>query len=240
MGKQWFAHWEHVFKLDPDREISDEDLDLICMSGTDAIIVGGSSGVTFENTVDLLARVRRYSVDCVLEVSTMDGAVPGFDGYFVPFVLNTEQSEWMMLKQVEGLQAYGHFVPWEVTAASGYLVLNDDCTAAKVSGSKAPQSTQEVLPYVWLADRLLHIPLIYVEYSGMFGDMKLLGRIASEVEEAHLFYGGGIDNAEKAAMAAQHVDTVVVGNIIYHNVEQALSTVEAVKTVFAEKTKLVK
>ena len=231
MDSQWFSQWEHVFKLDPDREISEEHLELICMSGTDAIIVGGSSGVTYENTVDLLSRIRRYSVDCVLEVSTMDGAVPGFDGYFVPFVLNTKQADYLMLNQLEGLQTYGHFVPWHMTAASGYIVLNEESTAAKVSGAEASLSTQEVLPYVWMADRLLRLPLLYLEYSGTFGDMNLLRRIASEVEKARLFYGGGIDCADRASEAAKYAHTVVVGNIVYSNIEAALETVQAVKSI---------
>lgn len=235
MNYDWFSQWQHVFKLDPDREISDDDLDAICMSGTDAIIIGGSSGVTFDNTIDLLARVRRYSVDCVLEVSTMDGAVPGFDGYFIPFVMNTKDPEWLMLKQLEGLQNYGIFVPWEVTAASGYIVLNEQSTAAKVSGAKAPDSAQDILPYVWMADRLLHLPLVYIEYSGTFGDMGTLSKISSEINHARLFYGGGITDADKAAQVAQYADTVVVGNVIYDNIDAALSTVEAVKNVHAEK-----
>ena len=149
-----------------------------------------------------MARIRRYSVDCVLEVSTMDGAVPGFDGYFVPFVLNTKRADYLMLNQLEGLQTYGHFVPWQMTAASGYIVLNEESTAAQVSGADASLSTQEVLPYVWMADRLLRLPLLYIEYSGTFGDMNVLRRIASEVQQARLFYGGGIDGAERASEAA--------------------------------------
>lgn len=84
--------WKHVFKLDPDKELDDEALDAVCMSGTDAIMVGGSSGVTYENTVDLLSRVRRYEVPCVLEVSDLEAVVPGFDLYMIPMVLNTTDS----------------------------------------------------------------------------------------------------------------------------------------------------
>lgn len=82
-GQEAFAlhlqleQWRHVFKLDPDRELSDEALERICLSGTDAVMVGGSSGVTFDNTVDLLARIRRYEVPCVLEVSEQEAIVPG-------------------------------------------------------------------------------------------------------------------------------------------------------------------
>ena len=38
--------WRHVFKLDPKKKISDEELEHVCESGTDAIIVGGTDGVT--------------------------------------------------------------------------------------------------------------------------------------------------------------------------------------------------
>ena len=40
-----YLTWRHVFKLDPNKEISDRDLELLCESGTDAIIVGGTDGV---------------------------------------------------------------------------------------------------------------------------------------------------------------------------------------------------
>ncbi|MGV2644590.1 geranylgeranylglyceryl/heptaprenylglyceryl phosphate synthase, partial [Clostridium perfringens] len=65
--KEMIQSWRHVFKLDPDKEIDDETLDVVCLSGTDAIMVGGSPGVTYENTVDLLSRVRRYELPCVQE-----------------------------------------------------------------------------------------------------------------------------------------------------------------------------
>lgn len=217
-----------MFKLDPEREISDEALDQICTSGTDAIIVGGSSGVTFENTVDLMARIRRYSVDCALEVSTLEGAVPGFDGYFVPLVLNTSQAEWITGRQTEGLLEYGSFVPWEETAAQGYIILNAEATAAKVTGAQTELTEAELIAHVRMADRLMRLPVIYLEYSGRFGDMQLVKRARATAVQARLFYGGGIDTAEKARQAAESAHTVVVGNVIYNDLVAALSTVAAV------------
>jgi len=229
MNGEWFSQWRHVFKLDPEREISDEDLDAICMSGTDAIIVGGSSGVTFDNTVELMSRIRRYEVDCALEVSTLEGAVPGFDGYFVPLVLNTSRAEWINGKQTEGLVEYGTFVPWEGTAAQGYIILNKEATAAKVTEAHTELSEQEVIAHVQMADRLMRLPIVYLEYSGSFGSMSYVKQARNVIHQAKLFYGGGIDSAEKAKEAAQYAHTVVVGNIIYSDLSAALSTVDAVK-----------
>ena len=45
--------WKHIFKLDPAKSISDNDLDAICMSKTDAIIIGGTDGVTEDNVIQL-------------------------------------------------------------------------------------------------------------------------------------------------------------------------------------------
>lgn len=77
-----FQEWRHVFKLDPSKEISDEDLEAVCESGTDGIIIGGSDGITLDNTLHLLARVRRYSITCALEVSNIEAITPGFDYFF--------------------------------------------------------------------------------------------------------------------------------------------------------------
>lgn len=231
MDGAWYTGWRHVFKLDPDREISDEALEAVCMSGTDAIMVGGSSGITYDNTVDLMSRVRRYAVDCVLEVTSLEAAVPGFDNYLVPLVLNAERAEWLIGRQTAALQEFGHLIPWDITVGEGYLIMNGDATAAVVSGANANLSQDEAIAYVQAADRLLRLPIIYIEYSGTFGDMTLVRRASEIVSQAHVIYGGGIDGPDKAAEAARAAHTVVVGNIVYDNLDAALATVQAVKAV---------
>ncbi|MFD2116941.1 heptaprenylglyceryl phosphate synthase [Paenibacillus yanchengensis] len=224
----WYSHWRHAFKLDPDKQLTEEALEQICMSGTDAIIVGGSSGVTFENIVDLLSRIRRFEVDCALEVSTLEAAVPGFDGYFVPLVLNTADATWINGKHTAGLIEYGRFVPWHITAAQGYIVLHEQSTVAKLTQAETQLSKEQVVAHVQMADRLMRLPIIYIEYSGTFGEMEIVSTVQKTVTEAQLFYGGGIDSVDKAKKAAQFADTVVVGNVVYTDLPAALATVEAV------------
>lgn len=221
--------WRHVFKLDPDREITDEALDLVCMSGTDAIIVGGSSGITYDNTVDLMSRVRRYELPCVLEVSDLEAVVPGFDGYLIPMVLNATDSKWMIGHHQQAIERFGYLIPWDLLIAEGYIVLNADSTVARLTGADTELTTGAVVAYAQAAERLLNLPIVYMEYSGTFGDMELVGETHRQLDRAHLIYGGGIDNPEKAAQASEVADTVVVGNIVYSDMKKALETVQAVK-----------
>lgn len=234
MLPSFYSNWKHVFKLDPDRVIDDAALEALCTSGTDAILVGGSSGVTFDNTVDLMSRIRRYEVSCAFELSDAACGVPGFDGYFIPSVINTKKTEWLIGHHVEALRDFGHLLPWESIVGEAYLVLNPDSTVARLTGAEANMSSSEAIAYCQVADRLWNIPVLYIEYSGTFGDMELLKRIKDGLRQAHLIYGGGINSPERAAEAAQSADTVVVGNVIYENLDAALATVSAVKSSIKE------
>jgi putative glycerol-1-phosphate prenyltransferase len=218
--------WRHVFKLDPDKEISEEALERICLSGTDGIMVGGSSGVTFENTVDLLARIRRYETPCVLEVSNPDAIVPGFDLFFIPFVLNARDPKWIFEQHHAALQDYGALMNWEEIIPEGYVILNQEATAAQLTQANTQLDARGVAAYARMAERMLRMPIFYMEYSGTFGDMALVRSTRQVLKgDTQLFYGGGISNLEQAVQAAEAADTIVVGNIIYTNLERALETV---------------
>ncbi|PUA34583.1 heptaprenylglyceryl phosphate synthase [Paenibacillus elgii] len=220
--------WKHVFKLDPDREIGDEALERICLSGTDAVMVGGSSGVTFDNTVDLLARIRRYEVPCVLEVSDMEAIVPGFDLFMIPIVLNAGDTQWIVGRHQQALKEYGAILDWDELVPEGYIILNGDSTAARLTEADVRLDAKDVEAYARIADRLFRCPIVYLEYSGVFGDMELVGRVKGLLSQARLFYGGDIDSPEKAREAAKAAHTVVVGNAVYDDLERALATVPAV------------
>lgn len=226
---QMIMPWRHVFKLDPDKEISDEALDAVCMSGTDAVMVGGSSGVTFDNTVELLSRIRRYEVPCVLEVSDLEAIVPGFDLYMIPMVLNASDSAWLVGHHQRAVEEYGYMIPWELLVPEGYIVLNADSTVARLTGAQTELDAAGAAAYAQVADKLMSLPVVYVEYSGTFGDMETVRHIHRSLNGAKLFYGGGIKDADSARQAADVCDTIVVGNAVYEDLKQALLTVKAVK-----------
>jgi putative glycerol-1-phosphate prenyltransferase len=223
--------WKHIFKLDPNKEISDHDLEKICESGTDAVMVGGSDGITEDNVLHLLARIRRYSVPCILEVSTIDSITPGYDFYFVPTVLNSQDRKWIVDLQHEALLEFGDIMNWDEIIAEGYCVLNADSKVAQLTNAKTDLSEEEVIAYARMADKLFNLPIFYLEYSGVYGDPKVVGKVKSILETTRLFYGGGIQSIEQAKEMARASHTVVIGNFIYENLKEALKTVEAVKGI---------
>lgn len=127
--------WRHVFKLDPDKAISDEAIHALCHSGTDAIFVGGTTNITYENTKSLLERLQPYSLPLILEVSSLDAIVAGFHGYFLPLVLNAGSEEWIFSPFIQGLKEYGSFIQWEEVFTEGYVVCNPDSSVAQLTRS---------------------------------------------------------------------------------------------------------
>lgn len=227
--------WRHVFKLDPAKEITDKEIELLAESGTDAIIVGGSDGVTLDNVLDLLVRIRRFAVPLALEVSTVESLTPGFDYYFIPTVLNSTKAAWINGVHHGALREYGHMMDWDEVIPEGYCIINPACKAAKLTGVTEVPDVEDVVAYARMAEHLFKLPVFYVEYSGQYGDPKLVQAAANVLNNTQLFYGGGITNADEAKEMAEIANTVVVGNIIYDNLQAALSTVNAVKLVALSK-----
>lgn len=230
-----YKSWTHVFKLDPNRPIGDEDLEKICESGTDAVIVGGTDGVTLDNTLNLLSRIRQYSVDCALEVSDLEAVTPGFDLYFVPTVLNSGETNWIVGHQQEALKAFGDTLDWDEIIAEGYVVLNPNAKVAKLTKANTNLDTEDVIAYAQLADRLFSLPIVYLEYSGAYGSPEIVKRVKNNLSKARLFYGGGITSLEQAREMAEFADVVIVGNLIYADLKTALKTVKAVHEINDQK-----
>ncbi|WML29112.1 heptaprenylglyceryl phosphate synthase [Neobacillus sp. OS1-32] len=223
------SKWRHVFKLDPNKEISDEKLELLCESGTDAILVGGTDGVTLDQVLHLMARIRRYTVPCVLEVSSIETVTPGFDLYFIPTVLNTSDPKWVTGLHHQAVKAYGEIMNWDEIIMEGYCILNENCKAALLTAANSNLAADDIKAYAMMAEKMFHLPIFYLEYSGKYGDPGLVAEVKKTLESTTLFYGGGISTFEQATEMAKHADVIVVGNAIYENFSNALETVQAIR-----------
>ncbi|SEU05813.1 putative glycerol-1-phosphate prenyltransferase [Salinibacillus kushneri] len=220
--------WNHVFKLDPNKEISDDSLEKVCESGTDAIVVGGTDGVTLDNVLQILARVRRHSVPCVLEISNTESLTPGFDYYFIPSVLNSQDKKWFMDLHHQAVKEYGDIMNWDEIFMEGYCMVNPESKAFQYTHSTSLKD-EDVIAYAQMTEKMFRFPFFYLEYSGTYGDPKLVERVKQKLDQTLLIYGGGIYKAKQAKEMAQFADIVVVGNAIYEDLSNALKTVKAVK-----------
>nr|WP_114570591.1 heptaprenylglyceryl phosphate synthase [Exiguobacterium flavidum] len=224
-----YNEWRHVFKLDPAKEIDEDALKRIATSGTDAIIVGGTDDITLDATLDLLMRLRRYAVAVALEVSELKAATMGFDAYLAPSVLNSGKLEYVVGKQVEALEEVGHMLAHADLVGEGYIVLNPEAKVARLTEAKVLTETDQITAYAQLADSVFRLPVVYLEYSGVYGDPEVVRQVKGVLRQARLFYGGGIDSAERAREMGKYADTIVVGNVIYDDLEAALATVAAAR-----------
>jgi phosphoglycerol geranylgeranyltransferase len=223
--------WVHVTKLDPDRQLKPADIDTIAASGTDALMLSGTLNVTAENLAMLQKQVKVYDLPLVMEPAGPDAVLrQGIDYVFVPSVMNTTDVVWIVGQHQAWVRQQQEKIPWDSIVPEAYIVLNPDSSVSKVTKSVCDLKPDEVAAYVTVADRYFHFPIVYIEYSGTFGNPAVVKAASEAIDRSILYYGGGINSAEKAAEMSKYADTIVVGNAIYDQGAAVLkATVDAIQ-----------
>lgn len=216
--------WRHVFKLDPAKPISDTDLEALCMSDTDAIVIGGADNMTEDDVLHLMSRVRRYPLPLALEISNIESTVPGFDFYFVPSILNSKDVQYHNGHLHEILKTYGHMIHFEEMIFEGYVVRNPESKVAKYTKAKAQLSIEDIEAYAQMANEMYRFPVFYLDYSGTQGQIEELRAAQALLSTTQLFYGGDLDSFETAKNIADIADTLVVGDLVYEDIKKAIKT----------------
>jgi len=235
MQRPW-DDWDHVLKVDPDKELVDgETYADVVTCGTDAIEVGGTTGVTEEKMADVVEACAEYDVPLYVEPSNPANVVyrGGVDGYLVPVVLNAGDIAWVTGVQKEWVRIDDD-IDWGRTFTEGYVVLNPESAAATLTQSDCDLDPADVAAYAEVGEQMLGQEILYTEYSGTFGDPDVVAAAADALEEATLFYGGGIHDYESANTMAEHADTVIVGDLVHEaGVDAVTETVEGAKDATA-------
>jgi phosphoglycerol geranylgeranyltransferase len=223
--------WVHVTKLDPDKQLKAGDIEAIAASGTDALMLSGTLNVTQENLSALLKEVKAYNLPLVMEPAGPEAVLTqGIDYVFVPSVMNTTDVTWIVGKHKAWVQMQKGKIPWEFIVPEAYIVLNPASSVGKVTRSICDLKPEEVAAYTTVADHYFHFPIVYIEYSGTFGNPEVVKAASEAVDKSVLYYGGGINSAEKAAQMGKYADTIVVGNAVYDQGAAVLkATVDAVQ-----------
>jgi putative glycerol-1-phosphate prenyltransferase len=230
---QPWRKWRHVVKLDPDRDLPEDLFAALATSGTDAVFIGGTQGITYGKVDELLRRLRQSAPDLPVwqEISESDAVVEDMDGYAVPVVLNSGSPKWLIGAHTQAMMRYRPLIDWSHVLVEGYVVLNGDAAVAKLTEANTELSIEEAVSYAVTGEALFSLQAIYLEYSGTYGDPALVAEVCCELRGAHVFYGGGIDNYDKAVEMARHVDTIIVGNALYeaNGIDVLRETVRAVR-----------
>jgi phosphoglycerol geranylgeranyltransferase len=223
--------WVHVTKLDPDKQLKAGDIDAIAASGTDALMLSGTLNVTQENLAMLQKQVKHYDLPLVMEPAGPEAVLmQGIDYVFVPSVMNTSDVLWIVGKHRAWVQMQKGRIPWDRIVPEAYIVLNPDSSVAAVTKAQCALSAEEVAAYTAIADHYFHFPIVYIEYSGRYGDPGIVREAAAAIDQSILYYGGGINSAEKAAEMSRFADTIVVGNAVYDQGAAVLkATVDAIQ-----------
>ncbi|MGV8129286.1 MAG: phosphoglycerol geranylgeranyltransferase [Methanolinea sp.] len=221
--------WSHVTKLDPDKHLTPEKITGVVTSGTDALMLSGTLNVTRDNMQELLRQVARYGLPLVVEPAGPEAViVEGVDFLFVPSVLNSQDVRWIVGKHQQWVLQQE--IAWDRVVPEAYIVLNPDSSVGKVTRSTCSLTPDEVAAYALVADHYYHFPIVYIEYSGKYGDPDVVKAVSESLDAAILYYGGGINSAERAAEMARYADTIVVGNAVYdQGIDVLKATVTAVQ-----------
>ena len=222
--------WNHILKLDPDKELPDGvTYGDLCATGTDAIEVGGTTGMTEENMSAVIEACADHDVPLYQEPSSPDVVVDddALDGYLVPTVFNAGSPFWITGAHKEWIRIEGE-LDWERTTTEAYIVLNGEADVATYTQADCDLSAEEVASYAVVAERMFGQEIVYLEYSGTLGDPELVSAASGALEDATLFYGGGIHDYDSAYTMASCSDVIVVGNLVYDDgVDAIRETVEA-------------
>ena len=155
------ADWSHITKLDPDKELSDEVADGIASSGTDAVVVGGTQGVTREKAKEFLSVLDGTAVSVVVEPSNPANVVREGHDLLVPTVLNAGNVDWVVGAHKEWVRA-DDGVDWPSVHPEGYIVLNPDSAVGRVTEADTEIEPEEAAAYATVAERYFGLPIVYI------------------------------------------------------------------------------
>lgn len=236
MAGPW-ADWDHVVKIDPDKTLATgETFADVCRTGTDAIEIGGTTGMTEEKMSAVVEACGEYDVPLYIEPSHSNAVVHSdrLDGYLIPVVFNAGDVAWITGAHKEWVRA-DNGIDWERTYTEAYIVLNSDSSVAEYTQAECDLDSEEVAAYATIAERMFGQPIIYIEYSGTYGDPEIVGTARAALDDATLFYGGGIGDYDAAYEMGSQADTVVVGDLVHDaGVEAVEETVRGAKDAHEE------
>ncbi len=210
----------HLALLDPDKQDSREAGAIAKRmrdAGTDAIMIGGSTGVTNENLGATAVSIKESSGLPTIHFPGGPGAISKYvDSIFFMSMVNSVDPFWIMNAQA-GAAAYIKKLGIE-TISLGYIIVEPGMKVGEVGKADAIKHNEidRAVGYA-IACELFGMDLVYLE-AGSGADKPVPPEMVSAVKKAisiPLLVGGGIRTPEAAKAArTAGADAIVTGTFI--------------------------
>lgn len=210
----------HLALLDPDKQDSSEAAEIalkIKEAGTDAIMIGGSTGVTNENLSATAVSIKNASGLPTIHFPGSPSALSkDVDSIFFMSMVNSKDPFWIVNAQA-GASVYIKKLGIE-TIALGYIIVEPGMKVGEV-GKAEPIRHNEIEKAVGyaLACEMFGMDFVYLE-AGSGADRPVPPEMISAVKKAlsiPLIVGGGIRTPEAAEAAKKAgADAIVTGTFI--------------------------
>lgn len=229
----------HMTLLDPDKQSPEEAARIAAQaakSGSDAIMIGGSTGVTQEKVdATVLAIKAAAHVPTILFPASAANLSRHADALFFMSLLNSRDPRLIVGEQ---RRAAPIVKKWGLeTIPMAYLVVEPGMRAGEVGQAEPiPRSEPAAAVEYALAAQMLGMKLVYLE-AGSGAPEPVPAAMIRSVREAidvPLIVGGGIRTPSTAgAVARAGADIVVTGTVVEHakDGEVLRRIIEAVKAV---------
>lgn len=225
----------HLALLDPDRSTPSEAGEIAfraALAGTDAIMVGGSTGVTPEKTDATVRAIKgRTRVPVILFPSSAHTLSRYADAVYFMSMLNSQDVRLIVGEQRKAARA---IKAWGLeTIPMAYIIVEPGMRAGEIGHAKPipRDDVEEAVGYA-LTAQFLGMQLVYLE-AGSGAPEPVPTKMVSAVKTSlsiPLVVGGGIRTPQSARELAQAgADIVVTGTVLEEDQTRLQSIVDAVK-----------
>ena len=214
----------HMTLIDPAKQEPDQAGDIASAAdgfGTDAIMVGGSTGITQENLdATILAIKKRTKLPVIYFPSGAHAISPYSDAIYFMSMLNSRNVKMIIGEQVAGARIVKKLGLEPVSM--GYIIIEPGMKVGEVGQADVIKRDDPKMAVSYaLAAEYMGMQLVYLE-AGSGAPSPVPGEIIGEVRKnitVPLIVGGGIREPEQAAMVREAGANIIVTGTVVENGE---------------------
>lgn len=191
-----------------------------CALGTDAIMIGGSTGVTQDNLDKTALEIKNNSnIPSIYFPSGASAMSANCDAIYFMSMLNSRSLDWVIREQVAGAPAVKKLGLEPLSM--GYIIVEPGMKVGEVGQADAiPRDNPKLAASYAMAGELLGMRSIYLE-AGSGAPAHVPSDMISYVKKSisvPLIVGGGIRDADAAREVKDAgADVIVTGTIVEEN-----------------------